>query len=81
MVFVHARNQTNKTANFLKETASKRNLLHLFEPDKSIKTKKAIWNVKNKSLESLLPFGLGVHHAGKFCYCNISKILKKRITL
>ncbi|KAI4463430.1 sec63 domain-containing [Holotrichia oblita] len=64
MVFVHARNQTNKTANFLKETAGKRNLLHLFEPDKNFKAKKAVWNVKNKSLESLLPFGLGVHHAG-----------------
>lgn len=66
MVFVHARNQTNKTATFLKETAGKRNLLNLFEPDKSFKTKKVIWNVKNKSLENLLPFGLGVHHAGNY---------------
>ncbi|XP_022899943.2 activating signal cointegrator 1 complex subunit 3-like [Onthophagus taurus] len=64
MVFVHARNQTNKTALTLKEMATKRNLINLFEPDDSMKAKRALASVKNKSLENLLPYGLGVHHAG-----------------
>lgn len=65
MVFVHARNQTSRTANFLKETAMKRNMIQLFEPDKSFKAKKASWNASNKALANFLPFGLGIHHAGR----------------
>lgn len=64
MVFVHARNQTTKTANYLKETASKRSILNLFEPDKSFKSQKSITNNNNKLLVNFLPYGLGVHHAG-----------------
>lgn len=64
MVFVHARNQTTKTANYLKETAQKKGVLNLFEPSKSFKAKKATWGANNKSLANFLPFGLGVHHAG-----------------
>lgn len=64
MVFVHARNQTSKTATFLKDAASKRNALRLFEPDKSFKATKASWNAANKALQNFLPYGLGIHHAG-----------------
>lgn len=64
MVFVHARNQTSKTANFLKEMAQKKGCLALFEPDKSFKAKNAVHTATNKSLVNFLPFGLGIHHAG-----------------
>ncbi|KAK4887058.1 hypothetical protein RN001_003329 [Aquatica leii] len=67
LVFVHARNQTVKTANFLKETASKRKMLDLFLPPNSIQSKKANWelgNVSNKIVDDLVAHGLGVHHAG-----------------
>lgn len=66
-MFVHARNQTVRTANFLKDTASKRKLLHLFAPPDTIQTKKVQWearNSANKVVEDLLAHGLGVHHAG-----------------
>ncbi|KAF5285003.1 hypothetical protein FQR65_LT02315 [Abscondita terminalis] len=67
LVFVHARNQTVKTANFLKDTASKRKLLNLFIPDNSIHSKKATWELgstPNKIVDDLVAHGLGVHHAG-----------------
>ncbi|KAB0798855.1 hypothetical protein PPYR_06735 [Photinus pyralis] len=67
LVFVHARNQTVKTANFLKETAGKRKMLDLFLPPRSIQAKKAnleIGNAPNKIVDDLVAHGLGVHHAG-----------------
>ncbi|KAF5297298.1 hypothetical protein FQA39_LY12137 [Lamprigera yunnana] len=67
LVFVHARNQTVKTANFFKETASKRKLLNLFLPPNSIQAKKSGWDIgktPNKIVDDLVAHGLGVHHAG-----------------
>lgn len=64
MVFVHARNQTSKTANFLRENAQIKGVLNLFEPDHTFKAKKATWTASNKSLANFLPYGLGIHHAG-----------------
>lgn len=62
MVFVHARNQTVKTANFLKQSAGKQNLLQLFQSDKERRSR--LWKTKNNFLTDLFSYGIGVHHAG-----------------
>lgn len=56
-----------QTANFLKDTASKRHSLQLFIPANTIQHKKSKWGEKTSSslIEELLAHGLGIHHAGK----------------
>lgn len=65
MVFVHARAQTIKYANYLKENATKEGVLSLFVPDNiAMKAKKFILNAKTAFLQDFYNYGLGVHHAG-----------------
>lgn len=80
MVFVHARNQTVKTANFLKQTAAKQNLSLLFQPDKDPQNtekcrwrKNHLWKTKNSYLSELFSHGLGVHHAGTILNTKLNK--------
>lgn len=72
MVFVHARTQTIKYANYLKENAMKEGILSLFMlDDVAMKAKKFILNAKTPFLKELYNYGLGVHHAGtiRFVLC------------
>ena len=67
MVFVHARNATNRTAMVLKELALQHNQLKLFEPEESGATgqaRKALSNSRNKQLAELFAGGFSIHHAG-----------------
>ncbi|XP_072153378.1 activating signal cointegrator 1 complex subunit 3 isoform X4 [Bemisia tabaci] len=67
MVFVHARNNTVKTANVLKELAQQKNQLHLFVPEQcsSIGTaQRAMEKSRSKQLAELFQSGISVHHAG-----------------
>lgn len=67
MVFVHARSQTVKYANFLKENATREGVSSLFTPDNvGMKAKKFVLHTKTAFLKDLYNHGLGVHHAGKY---------------
>lgn len=65
-MFVHARNQTVKTAEYLKQSATKQNKTDLFQPkQQTFKSKKfTMFNSKNTFLTELFSRGLGIHHAG-----------------
>lgn len=67
MVFVHTRNQTGRTANFMKMEAQKTGVSHLFEARGHPKFglyKKKLEKSSNPLLSQLLMFGLGIHNAG-----------------
>jgi activating signal cointegrator complex subunit 3 len=67
MVFVHARNATLRTATVLKEMASQRNQLNMFEPEESSvvgQARKAFNGSRNKQLGELFQCGFSIHHAG-----------------
>ncbi|KAL0275814.1 UNVERIFIED_CONTAM: hypothetical protein PYX00_003552 [Menopon gallinae] len=67
MIFVHTRNATLRTANILKELATKDNNLHLFQLQDTVKlgmVKKTVMKLKNKQVADLLTSGISCHHAG-----------------
>ena len=79
LVFVHARNQTHRVANTIREKAIEHGELDLFRPNPdeddyenrnvvSRTVVKQLTNLaaktSNRELKVLLPDGLGVHHAG-----------------
>ncbi|XP_077300347.1 activating signal cointegrator 1 complex subunit obelus [Arctopsyche grandis] len=67
MVFVHARNATNRTAMVLKEMAQNKGQIQSFEPENTIgleNAKRVIAKGKNRQLADLFQFGFACHHAG-----------------
>ncbi|XP_011865347.1 PREDICTED: activating signal cointegrator 1 complex subunit 3 [Vollenhovia emeryi] len=65
MVFVHARNATVRTANTLRDLASRNDTLKYFVSDAQAKhASKAFAKSRNKYLGDLFESGLSVHHAG-----------------
>ncbi|KAI8815177.1 Sec63 Brl domain-containing protein [Cladochytrium replicatum] len=67
MVFVHSRKETVKTAQFLKDEASKEGQLGIFDPQYDEQysfAAKEVNKSRNKELRELFPFGFGFHHAG-----------------
>lgn len=67
LVFVHSRKETTKTAKFIKEEAMKNDALSKILRDDSasreiLQTEAEA--VKSADLRDLLPFGIGIHHAG-----------------
>jgi pre-mRNA-splicing helicase BRR2 len=69
IIFVHSRRDTVRTANYLKDRAFARNDLNrIMRPDSE--SKKIIEacvereTLNSKDLKELLPYGIGVHHAG-----------------
>jgi activating signal cointegrator complex subunit 3 len=68
MVFVHARNDTTKTARALRDLAVARGLADLFQLDRGGSTygsaKREMDRSKSKELREVFEFGLGMHHAG-----------------
>lgn len=66
MVFVHARNETVRTAMVLREMAKNKDHIHSFAPQgKNLGiAQKAAQNSRNRQLQELFPDGFGIHHAG-----------------
>lgn len=67
MVFVHARNATNRTAMVLREMAQNKGQIQLFEPEHSVgleNAKRAVMKGRNRQLGELFQFGFACHHAG-----------------
>lgn len=67
LIFVHSRKETAKTARFLKDEAMKNEtLLKILKDDSASREilQTEAEAVKSADLKSLLPFGLGIHHAG-----------------
>ncbi|CAO3640291.1 unnamed protein product [Cunninghamella blakesleeana] len=67
MVFVHARKETVKTAQTLREQAINEGLSEIFDSVQHPKYGsfgKEVSKSKNRELKELLPAGFGIHHAG-----------------
>ncbi|KAG0745424.1 hypothetical protein G6F62_005146 [Rhizopus arrhizus] len=68
MVFVHARKETVKTAQMLKEEVSAEEGMSEFfdciESPKYASFKKEITRSRNKEMKELFQYGFGIHHAG-----------------
>ncbi|GLG93341.1 Putative activating signal cointegrator 1 complex subunit 3 B [Gryllus bimaculatus] len=67
MVFVHTRNATARTANVLREMATQKGQLGLFEVESSASlgtARKTVMRAHNKQLCDLFQAGLAIHHAG-----------------
>lgn len=66
MIFVHARNSTQKVATKLREMIQLNNKTELFQPDLAIypDAPKVINSAKNNLLRELFDIGFGIHHAG-----------------
>lgn len=66
MIFVHARNSTQRTATKLRELINLNNKLELFQPNltDNPEAARAINTCRNKLLRDLFSVGFGVHHAG-----------------
>jgi activating signal cointegrator complex subunit 3 len=66
MIFVHARNSTQRVATKLREMISLNNKIELFQPNLSDhpEAARSINTCRNKLLRDLFNIGFGVHHAG-----------------
>ena len=67
LIFVHSRKETAKTAKFLKDEAMKNEtLMNILKDDSASREilETEAEAVKSEDLKALLPFGLGIHHAG-----------------
>lgn len=67
MVFVHARNETVRTAAVLCEMAKNGGHINFFAPEKSVKlpdAMKQFGKSQNKQLREFFPDGFAIHHAG-----------------
>lgn len=66
MIFVHARNSTQKVATKLRELIQLNNKLELFQPDltSTPEAAKLMNSPKNNLLRDFFNIGFGIHHAG-----------------
>ncbi|KAM0787951.1 hypothetical protein ACM66B_006155 [Microbotryomycetes sp. NB124-2] len=67
MVFVHARKETVKTAQMLREKAQEEGILDLLDPsgeDAFGNFKADLWASRNREMKELAIQGFGIHHAG-----------------
>lgn len=68
IVFVHSRKETYRTAVALKERFQEADTLSKLVPETSasreILLEEAEKSIKNSELKEVLPFGIGIHHAG-----------------
>ena len=67
LVFVHGRKETFRTARAIRDIAMERNQLSKLIPEDSASKgvlSHETQNVKTSELKDLLPFGIGIHHAG-----------------
>ncbi|KAJ3846706.1 Sec63 Brl domain-containing protein [Lentinula lateritia] len=67
LVFVHSRKETAKTAQYLRDTALSKDTISSFVTPSSA-TREILTTesqaIQNPLLRDLLPFGIGIHHAG-----------------
>ncbi|KAK4050583.1 putative steryl acetyl hydrolase mug81 [Microbotryomycetes sp. JL221] len=71
MVFVHARKDTVKTAQTLREKANEEGIMDLLDPNSNNDTASSfssfhrdLSNSRNKEMKELAALGFGIHHAG-----------------
>ncbi|KAI5477077.1 DNA/RNA helicase, DEAD/DEAH box type [Pseudohyphozyma bogoriensis] len=67
MVFVHARKETVKTAEMLREKAAAEGILDLLDPKENEKWgtfKRDMGSSRNREMKELAETGFGIHHAG-----------------
>ena len=67
MVFVHARKETVKSAQRLKEMATEEGMINSFDPREHPKFefyRRDIATSRNKEMKELFDYGFGIHHAG-----------------
>ena len=67
MVFVHARKETVKTAEMLKEMASKEGTLEAYDPSGEPQYdfhRRDVQASRNREMKELFQSGFGIHHAG-----------------
>ncbi|KAI8647168.1 Sec63 Brl domain-containing protein [Parasitella parasitica] len=67
MVFVHARKETVKTAQMLREEVANEALNDAFDCSDSLKYthfKREVMKSRNKEMKELFQYGFGIHHAG-----------------
>jgi len=66
MIFVHARNSTQRVATKMREMIQLNNKMELFQPDLVAfpDAAKLVSSPKNKLLRDLFAIGFGIHHAG-----------------
>ncbi|KAK4052108.1 putative steryl acetyl hydrolase mug81 [Microbotryomycetes sp. JL201] len=67
MVFVHARKDTVKTAQMLREKAQEEGIMDLLDPtgEEAFGNFKAdLWGSRNREMKDLATQGFGIHHAG-----------------
>ncbi|KAJ3858454.1 P-loop containing nucleoside triphosphate hydrolase protein [Lentinula novae-zelandiae] len=67
LVFVHSRKETSKTAAYLRDTAlSKDTITSFVNPSSAVREilTTESQSIQNPFLRDLLPFGIGIHHAG-----------------
>eukprot|EP00698_Gefionella_okellyi_P015841 TRINITY_DN4494_c0_g1_i1.p1 TRINITY_DN4494_c0_g1~~TRINITY_DN4494_c0_g1_i1.p1 ORF type:complete len:2123 (+),score=500.62 TRINITY_DN4494_c0_g1_i1:747-6371(+) len=66
IVFVHSRKETAKTARTIRDLATAEDKLNLFIKSAEVRglLQQEAQTVKNADLKELLPYGLGIHHAG-----------------
>ena len=67
LIFVHSRKETAKTAKFVKDEAMRNEtLMRILKDDSASREilETEAEAVKSADLKALLPFGLGIHHAG-----------------
>ncbi|KAJ4471946.1 Sec63-domain-containing protein [Lentinula lateritia] len=67
LVFVHSRKETSKTAAYLRDTAlSKDSITSFVNPSSAVREilTTESQSIQNPFLRDLLPFGIGIHHAG-----------------
>ncbi|KAJ3757592.1 putative RNA helicase [Lentinula raphanica] len=67
LIFVHSRKETAKTARFIRDRAMEKDQLHLFVQPNSATREILLTesqSISSPLLKDLLPFGIGIHHAG-----------------
>lgn len=64
MVFVHSRKETMNTANIYIDKIKENGDDHFFKPLQKPYHAEQILKIRNKPLQKILPFGIGIHNAG-----------------
>ncbi len=64
MVFVHSRKDTLGTANLFIDKVKENNDDHYFKPHEKAEHREKIHKLRNKALQKIIPFSIGIHNAG-----------------
>ncbi|KAG4303783.1 hypothetical protein PORY_002808 [Pneumocystis oryctolagi] len=67
LIFVHSRKETAKTAKFIRDKCLEEETIgHILHPDAAVREilQSEAKEVSDSNLKDILPYGLGIHHAG-----------------